>query len=662
MSFLAPWFLAGVALLGLPVWLHLLQQHKNTPLPFPSLMFFEKRTITSTRQRRLRYIALFILRLLLLLLLAIAFAQPYFDQVVPISSGKRLKLIAIDNSFSMRRGSSLEDAKRAAQGEAGGRAQVLSFGSVVREMGTITDDVLALRAAIAAVTAGDEKSSFAELARTARSIAEANRTPVEIHLYTDLQKTSLPGRFADLQLPADATLTVHEVGPKELPNFFVETVRAPGRIFDPKTVRMQATVASLHTEAASKKVSVWVDGRMVHTKDVTIPPAGRATVEFIGLETPYGWRRGEVRIEGGDSFPNDDVSRFAVERSDPRRVLFVRNARDARSELYYAAALDSAAAGSFKAEVTTNESNPSLQAAAFVVLADPGVLSPGFASGLQEFVKGGGSLLIAVGPNTAVANQVPVSGLTLGGSRLSDRTRELFQTIAQREQSHPVIEKAIGLETVKFYQLAQIDPGKAKVLAKTASGQPVLLEQQMGEGRILILASGLDNLGNNLPIHPAFLPFVERTAQYLSGQEESAQAVVVGETIELRAATDRAVTVEVLDANGNRALSMDQAAKATSYQPPTEGFYEVRRNSGRQTLVAANADRRESDFDRLDTETLALWKATGTPDAVAGDAAVPAGQKREPWPLWPYLLFLLAAITIAESIYATRYLTREEAA
>ena len=78
---------------------------------------------------------------------------------------------------------------------------------------------------------------------------------------------------------------------------------------------------------------MWVDGRMVHTKDVTIPPAGRATVEFIGLETPYGWRRGEVRIEGGDSFPNDDVSRFAVERSDPRRVVFVRNARDARSEL-----------------------------------------------------------------------------------------------------------------------------------------------------------------------------------------------------------------------------------------------------------------------------------------------------------------------------------------
>lgn len=661
MNFLAPWFLGGVALLGLPVWLHLLQQHKNTPLQFPSLMFFEKRTMTSTRQRRLRYIALFLLRLLLLLLLAIAFSQPYFDQNVPINAGKRLKLIAIDNSFSMRRGTALEDAKRAALGLVSGRAQVLSFGSIVREMGPISDDPSALRGAINAIVPGDEKSSFAELSRTARSIAEANRTPVEIHLFTDLQKTSLPGRFADLQLPADAQLEIHEVGPTTLPNFLVETVRAPGRIFDPKTVRLQATVASLHTEAATKKVSVLVDGRVIHTKDVTIPPAGRASVEFIGLETPYGWRRGEVKIEGGDTFANDDVSRFAVERSDPRRVVFLHSARDSRSELYYAAALDSAASGSFKADIASVDSTPNLQNAAYVVLADPGALRPALETTLKDFVRGGGNLLIAVGPNTAVANQVPVSGLALSGSRLSDRGKELFQTIGQRDQTHPVLEKAAGLETVKFYQLAQIEPGTAKVLARSAGNQPILLEQQLGEGRILVLASGLDNLGNNLPIHPAFLPFVERTAQYLSRQEESAQAVVVGETVELRAAADRGVTVEVLDAAGARALTLDQAAKATSYQPPAEGFYEIRRSSGRQTLVAVNADRRESDFERLEAETLTLWKATGSSESTA-NAGLPPGQKREPWPLWPYLLFLLAVITIAESIFAARYLTREEAA
>ncbi len=43
MGFLAPWFLAGVAAVGLPIWIHLLKRHKTDPRLFPSLMLFEKR-------------------------------------------------------------------------------------------------------------------------------------------------------------------------------------------------------------------------------------------------------------------------------------------------------------------------------------------------------------------------------------------------------------------------------------------------------------------------------------------------------------------------------------------------------------------------------------------------------------------------------------------
>ena len=62
MGFLTPWFLAGAAAVGLPVWLHLLRKHKTTPLPFSSLMFFERRTQSSIKHRRLRYLVLFALR------------------------------------------------------------------------------------------------------------------------------------------------------------------------------------------------------------------------------------------------------------------------------------------------------------------------------------------------------------------------------------------------------------------------------------------------------------------------------------------------------------------------------------------------------------------------------------------------------------------------
>ena len=116
MGFLAPWFLAGLAAVGLPVWLHLLKQHKTTPLPFSSLMFFERRTQSSIKHRRLRYLLLFALRTALIALLAFAFARPFINSTIVASArGGKLLVFAVDNSFSMRQGNRLEQAKSDAE-------------------------------------------------------------------------------------------------------------------------------------------------------------------------------------------------------------------------------------------------------------------------------------------------------------------------------------------------------------------------------------------------------------------------------------------------------------------------------------------------------------------------------------------------------------------
>ena len=82
MGFLAPWFLAGIVAVGLPVWLHLLRQYRRTPQPFSSLMFFERRVQSSVKHRRLRYLLLLALRFALLMLLALAFANPFVNRTV----------------------------------------------------------------------------------------------------------------------------------------------------------------------------------------------------------------------------------------------------------------------------------------------------------------------------------------------------------------------------------------------------------------------------------------------------------------------------------------------------------------------------------------------------------------------------------------------------
>src|SRR5882672_1872159 len=104
MGLLAPWFLAGIAALALPFYVHLLRRHTTIPRPFSSLMFFERRTQSSIKHRRLRYLLLLSLRVALLLLLALAFANPFVTRSAASSGARKMLVIAVDNSFSMRFG------------------------------------------------------------------------------------------------------------------------------------------------------------------------------------------------------------------------------------------------------------------------------------------------------------------------------------------------------------------------------------------------------------------------------------------------------------------------------------------------------------------------------------------------------------------------------
>src|SRR6202030_521569 len=248
MGLFAPWFLAGLVGLALPLYLHLLKRQTTTPKAVSSLMFFESRTQASTRHRRLKYFLLLSVRLLLLALLILAFANPFINRDAAALASNRLVLLVIDNSFSMRAGTRLADAKDAAMGvlasKGAARAQVAAFGSQLRLMTQPMEDQTALRAAVQSIQPGDGHGSFGEMARALRAMAESVHTPIELHLFSDMQRGDLAATFSDLALPANVKLLPHAVVTEAQPNWTVEAVDAPGQVWgkDAKRVRVQAVI------------------------------------------------------------------------------------------------------------------------------------------------------------------------------------------------------------------------------------------------------------------------------------------------------------------------------------------------------------------------------------------------------------------------------------
>src|ERR1700690_332213 len=235
MGLFAPWFLAGLAGLALPLYLHLLKRQTTAPKQVSSLMFFESRTQSSTRHRRLDYLLLLSLRLALLTLLILAFANPFINRDAAALASNRLVLLVVDNSFSMRAGTRLADAKDAAtsvlSGKGAARAQVAAFGSQLRLMTQPIEDQSALRAAIQAIQPGDGHGNFGELARAVRGMAESVRTPIEFHLFSDMQRGDMAATFSDMALPDNVKLVTHAVVAKAQPNWTVESVDAPGQVW-----------------------------------------------------------------------------------------------------------------------------------------------------------------------------------------------------------------------------------------------------------------------------------------------------------------------------------------------------------------------------------------------------------------------------------------------
>jgi hypothetical protein len=673
MGLLAPWFLAALAGVALPLYLHLLKKQTTTPKPVSSVMFYESRTQASTRHRRLRYFLLLSLRLLVLLLLILAFANPFINRNSAALASDRLVLLVVDNSFSMRAGTRLADAKDAAirvlGNKGAARGQVAAFGSQLRLMMTQpTADQSALRSAVQAIEPGDGHGNFGELARAVRAMAESVHTPIELHLFSDMQRGDLANPFSDMAMPANVKLVTHAVVTKAQPNWTVESVDAPGQVWgkDAKPVHVQAMIAGYGTPAAQRTVSLVVNGKTTATKTVAVPANGKATVEFPALEVPYGLNRCEFKIDSADGFPADDRRRFAVERSDPQKALLIHNYGDTRSPLYVGAALSAAAQSAFILEsINVNEAadrKPSNYA--FIVLSDVNSVPSLLENSLTVYVRAGGSILIAAGTSAGGRTQIPIFGARVIETRDYSRVPDRYMAVGSSDSSYPAVAKAEGWAGVKFFYALNVDPGDSRVIARLGDQTPLLLEKRIGEGRVVLLTSGLDNLTNDFPLHPAFVPFIEQTARYLAGSERQGGARPVDAYLELRNAKEKGQGVEVTDPEGKRPLTLGEAASAQSFQLTEAGYYQLRLANGRQDLVGVNPDPKESNLDVISDDVLALWQGKGgqpSQEASAGQVT-PAAPGRTRQSFWWYVMLLVLASAVAESILASRYLgtQREE--
>jgi len=219
-----------------------------------------------------------------------------------------------------------------------------------------------------------------------------------------------------------------------------------------------------------------------------------------------------------------------------------------------------------------------------------------------------------------------------------------------------VANAAEGLRPVKFFLYERVQPLEGDAVPmRLGNGDPLLVEREIGRGRVLVFASAFDNIWNNLPVTSVYVPFVAEAVRYLTGAEAARGEALRGEVRELGRLRGSGATVQVLDPAGERVLTLSDSVSREAVPLESIGYYEIR-GSDRSELLAVNADPRESNLRGVDQDTLELWQSTGGAEAAQAAAAGLPPPEVPPWRVWRMVLALLLLAVLLESLIADRHL------
>ena len=678
-GFLVPAFLIGLAALAVPVFLHLLNKERKGVIPFPSLMFLERIQYREIRRQTIRHPLLLALRCLALVLLAAAFARPFFDRdpVLGADAGAARELVVLlDRSFSMGHGdrwTRAQDAVRTALAGLGpaDHASVVAFDDRAAALGGPETAPGALAAAVDTLSPGDRATRLGPALAAARELLAASERPRrEVVIVSDLQRLAWDGR-EEGRLPADAAVRLVDLSDSAAANALVSGVElAREWQGERQRVTVVARVVNRGPEALrARAVSLELQGRVVESKSADIPANGAATVRFTAAALPVGVTRAVVRL-APDALTADNAYHFTLSRDQALRLLVITAAgAPARRSLYLRRALALGDRPPFQTDVHELPAVTADMVGGYDVVLLNDAPFPGGAAGrrLAERVRAGMGLIAVLGDRSDPARW-PSDGAALlpaDARAVTDRSADNGGRLGTVDRSNPVFAPFAGARTgdfsatrfLRYRPLTLRD--SADGLAHLDDGAVLLAESRAGRGTVLAWGTTLDDFWSDFALQPVYLPFVHGLVRHAAGYDPEPIARTVGQLVALPAESDSAGMVATIVAPSGARERRGQVLDLGE-----AGFYELLSEDGATTRVlAANADRAESELEAWNASELAATLVSRDSLATASAGTVPTPEEREGRQrVWWLLLVAAFAVLLVETALGNRISRRPAAA
>ena len=665
MALIAPLFLLGLLGIGLPIWLHRLETQVTEREQFSTAMFLEPAKKRIHVQRKLKYLLLMALRILFFLILVLAFTRPVFftPPAALVTEDTTHHVIVVDTSFSMQEGASFASAVEAARDivntmDEDEVASLYTASSGVTTVVPVTDDNNVLIQALSSLSPDNGKLDLGIMVTTMNTLIEESQANFIMHFISAYQQSGQAVRFADM-IPdvingRPVTLDIVQIRTENVPNWLVDSVLVNAR----NSLEVGIRGLASEDDMAERSVILAINNVEQQRQDITLAGDGNTLVDFENVIFEEGDNRIDIQLLPTDSLPGDDVRYTVFDNSPPAPVLLLTANTQSLGVTYIRAALETAPRGYEVITQTIDDLDARiLQRYPWIVIEDIGAINTSLANTINDYISGGGAVLAAAGEASLGLDTVPVLGLQVGTARPG---RESRNPITMIDSSHPVLSETSGWGSVNMQTLPVNPTADQRILIAQSEDRPVLIESEIGRGRILLLTTALDNTLSDLPVKPVFVSFMAEAARYLSNENLLVREQVAESFLQLSLAGG--ASGQVFDPDGESLLSLSDTTQSQDIRLNKTGYYQVFTPAG-EVLVAVNPDRRESDLTVMDAQVIQNWQNVVAGTASAGEqnlnpdfGTANAGEEREENEIWRIFLILLAIIVLAESILGNQYL------
>ena len=543
--FLYPLFLFGLAAASLPVLIHLLNRRRLKRIKFPAVRFILLSQKRISRSYRLRHWLLLALRTLAVLCLALLLANPIFQTGAGLfaGGGPVALVVVLDNSLSMTwsgDGNGFKQAKDAARLlisslNDGDRAALIPTSIDGKEAFRLKGEKAVLLKELDGIEIADGTANLAAALGKAYELLNEPVGQKEIRFITDMGLTGWEQfSVATLkQVDPSIPLKLIRVGRKQRPlNGSVKDVRLGGQgVGVNLPIQIEATLANFgDSEIKDLLVQLSIDGQNKEQKLATVPPKGETTVSFQTRINQPGAHNGQVLLKK-DGLAGNPLANFALEAQDKLKVLVVDGDPQTslvQSESFFLIrALNPAGERDSSLFLPTVILGDGLNAANLesfqvVMLCNVATLPDTFVAKLQNYLRQGGGLLIFAGDKFQPDSYNQKLGQTLPGALRDKKTgpEASGEKIDKIDLTHPALQtlaEPILQESLKSARVWGYARSAGKALIALANGDPLLLEQKVGAGKVMLISTSADRDWSDLPVKTIYLPLIQSLTQYLAG-------------------------------------------------------------------------------------------------------------------------------------------------